>query len=232
MGMSEDSLFKWVVAEFTVLIALNMISLLAGDSSLWALKASSSQWWGSVTSIGLYDSWESTIALVVLPFLWFALNTRIRGMERRNRSLFLMIESVAVAIVSNYVWEISAHGPHYTSGVSGFEVAVGGTILVFSVVNLVSIARPNSLLDSPQFRPTDKRTTKRFLAFIYIVLIALMILVPITLVAAADPTINTQVHVDSLLFSIGVTTIFQGVVVLRRMLAKQAMEIDIHRQKA
>ena len=217
IGASEDPYYKWVLSEFTVLVALNLISLLIGTSNLSVLKATRSQWWGSITSIGLYDSWESTVVLPILPFLWLFLNSRIRSEERRRRSLFFIIGSLAAAILANYVWEISPSLYHYSSGVSGFDVAAGGIILAFSVLNLVGALRPTEVLEVPQLRPTDKRGMKRFLAFMYLVLTALTIAVPVTLVTAADPTINTQVHVDSLLFSLGTTMVFQGLTVSRRL---------------
>ncbi|MDG6950008.1 MAG: hypothetical protein JRM77_09245 [Nitrososphaerota archaeon] len=128
-----------------------------------------------------------------------------------------MIGPLSAAVLANYIWEISPHLFRYSSGVSGFDVAVGGIILVFSVVNLVSLLKPSSLLETPQLRPTDKRALRAFLLVVYTVLMALMIAVPVTLVLAADPTINTQVHVDSFLLGIGMATIFQGIVMLRRL---------------
>jgi hypothetical protein len=217
IGMSEDPCYKWVLSEFAVLVALNLVSLVVGTSNLSVLKATQSQWWGSVTSIGLYDSWESTVVLPVLPFLWLFLNSRIRSEERRSRSLFFMFGSIVAAILANYVWEVSPSLYHFSFGVSGFDVAAGGIILGFSVLNLISALKPIRVLDAPQLRPTDKRAMKRLLILIYLVLIALMIAVPVTLITAADPTINTQVHVDSLLFSVGSTMIFEGLVVMRRL---------------
>jgi len=217
IGVSEDPYYKWVLSEFAVLVALNLVSLVIGTSNLSVLKATRSQWWGSVTSIGLYDSWESTVVLPILPFLWLFLNSRIRSKERRSRSLFFIIGSIVAAILANYVWEISPSLYHFTFGVSGFDVATGGIILGFSVLNLISALKPTRVLDVPQLRPTDKRGMMRFFVFVYLVLIVLMIAVPVTLITAADPTINTQVHVDSLLFSVGLTMIFQGLVISRRL---------------
>ncbi|MDG6921067.1 MAG: hypothetical protein JRN59_06025 [Nitrososphaerota archaeon] len=217
IGISDDPCYKWVLSEFAVLAALNLVSLVVGNSNLSVLKATHSQWWGSVTSIGLYDSWESTVVLPILPFLWLFLNSRIRSEERRNRSLFFMIGSIVAAILANYVWEISPSQYHFSFGVSGFDVAAGGIILSFSVLNLISALKPINVLDAPQPKPTDKHAMKWFLILIYLVLIALMIAVPVTLITAADPTINTQVHVDSLLFSVGSTMIFEGLIVMGRL---------------
>jgi hypothetical protein len=206
--MEDDSAYRWVLIVFGFLVATNTLSFFVGTQNLTFFKASKSQWWGAITSIGLYDSWESAFALPFLALLWFLLNTRLISSERRNRSLMLVIGSIASAALANMVWMLSKSQFKFTSGVSGFEVAVGGFTLVFALANLASL-RFHQLPSLIQLRPTDKKQMKVLLAFIYAVLIGVMILTWFTLIELSGQMVNTEVHEVSLVISIGLAIAYE-----------------------
>ena len=166
IGIEEDPVHRWVLLTFGLLVVANILSYFAGFSSVRILEASKSQPWGAVTSIGLYDSWYSTIALPLLALLWFLLNTRVSGPERKRRSLLLTIGSADAAVVANVVWMYSRTPFGFTEGVSGFEVAAGGMMLVFALINSLGL-RFRCVPNAVQLRTTDKAGMKRLLAFIY-----------------------------------------------------------------
>ena len=208
IGIEEDPAFRWVLLAFGLLTAANVLSYFAGSTNLYFLKASKFQPWGAVTSIGLYDSWESTVGLPLLALLWFLLNTRIISPERRRRSLLLIIGSADAAVIANIVWLFSRSQFEFTLGVSGFEVAAGGIMLVFTLANLSSL-RIHQLPSLIQLRATDKDSMKRLLAFVYVTLAALLVLTWVTLIELSGASINTEVHVVSLTIGIGLAIVYE-----------------------
>jgi hypothetical protein len=208
IGIVEDPAYRWVLLAFGLLTAANILSNFVGSTNLNFLKASKFQPWGAVTSIGLYDSWESTVALPMLALLWFLLNTRIISPERRRRSLFLIIGSADAAVIANIAWLFSKSQFEFTLGVSGFEVAAGGIMLVFTLANLSSLRFPQ-VPNLIQLRATDKHKMKQLLAFVYITLAALLVLTWVTLIELSGASINTEVHVVSLTIGIGIATVYE-----------------------
>jgi hypothetical protein len=198
IGIEEDPAYRWVLFVFGILAAANILSYFVGTTNLSFLKASKFQPWGAVTSIGPYDSWESTIALPMLALFWFLLNTRIVSSERRRRSLLLIIGSACAAIIANIAWLFSKSQFEFAMGVSGFEVAVGGVMLVFTLANLSSL-RFHEAHNLIQLRATDKNS----IAFVYMALAAMLISTWVTLIDLSGASINTEVHVVSLAIAIG-----------------------------
>jgi len=211
VGIDEDPLWRWVVVFFSLLIALNIATFAIGPSNLSVLKVSRSQWWGAITSIGLFDAWGSGAALALSPPLWFLLNTRLPSGERRGRSQFFIMGSIATAISANFFWIVSKHGQfEFSYGVSGVDVAADGIILVFALVNLISSLTRKSGFVMVQPRANDKKGFEKFVRFIYFVLAIAMIAVPVSLIETAASNVNTEDHVLSLAFSVGGTTIFES----------------------
>jgi hypothetical protein len=208
IGMEEDPAYRWVLLAFGLLTAANVLSYFAGSTNLYFLKASKFQPWGAVTSIGLYDSWESTVALPMLALLWFLLNTRVNSPERRRRSLFLIIGSADAAVIANIAWLFSRSQFEFTLGVSGFEIAAGGIMVVFTLANLASL-RIRQVPDLIQLRATDKDSMKQLLTFVYITLAALLVLTWVTLIELSGASINMEVHVVSLSIGIGIATLYE-----------------------
>lgn len=208
IGVEEDPAYRWVLLTFGLLAAANVLSYIGGTTNLSFLEASKFQPWGAVTSIGIYDSWESTVVLPMLALLWFLLNTRIISPERRRRSLLLIIGSAYAAVLANVVWLFSRSQFVFTSGVSGFEVAAGGIMLVFTLANLSSL-RFHQVPNPIQLRATDKNGIRQLLTFVYVTLAVLLVLTWITLVDLSGASINTEVHVVSLTIGIGLATVYE-----------------------
>jgi hypothetical protein len=208
IGVEEDPAYQWVPFVFGLIAAANILSYFAETTSLSFLDASRSQPWGAITSIGLYDSWESTVALPLLALLWFLLNTRVLSPERRRRSLLLIIGSAYVAVLANVVWLFSKSPFEYTAGVSGFEVAAGGIMLVFTLTNLSSL-RHHQVRSPIQLRATDKGGMRRLLSFVYVTLAMILVMTWVTLIELSGASINTEVHVVSLTIGIGMATVYE-----------------------
>jgi hypothetical protein len=216
IGVEEDPVYRWVLLMFGLMAAANILSYFAETTGLSFLEASKSQPWGAITSIGLYDSWESTVALPMLALLWFLLNTRVLSPERRRRSLLLIIGSAYAAVLANVVWLFSKSQFEYTLGVSGFEVAVGGIMLVFTLANLSSLRR-HQIRCPIQLRATDKGGMRRLLTFIYVTLAMILIMIWVTLVELSGASINTEVHVVSLTIGIGTAIVYEFMSASNRM---------------
>jgi hypothetical protein len=207
VGINEDPAYKWVLLAFGLLTVVNILSYFAGTSDLSFLKASKFQPWGAVTSIGLYDSWESTVALPLLALLWLVSNTRIASAERKRRSMVLIIGSAYAAVLANIVWLFSRSQFVFAMGTSGFEVAAGGIMLVFSVTNLSSL-RFRQVPNFIQLRGSDTGKMRRLLAFIYVTLVTMLALTWITLIELSGASINTEVHVVSSTMGIGLAATY------------------------
>lgn len=214
IGVGEDPASRWVVLTFGLLVAANLLSYAAGTTSLSFLEASKFQPWGAVTSIFLYDSWESTLALPILALLWFLLNTRLLRPERRRRSLLLIFGSTNAAVLANILWLFSKSQFVFTMGVSGFEVAAGGIMLVFTVTNLSSL-RIRQVPNLIQLRVTDKESMKQLLVFVYVTLAAMLVLTWVTLIDLSGGSVNTEVHVASLIVGIGSAAAYELVSVTK-----------------
>ncbi len=208
IGIKEDPVHRWVMLAFGLLVVANALSYFAGSSSVRFLEASRSQPWGAVTSIGLYDAWDSTVALPLLALLWFLLNMRISSPERKRRSLLLVVGSTYAAVMANIIWMYSRTPFGFTEGVSGFEVATGGIMLVFVLTNLLGL-RFRSVPSMLQLRNTDKAGMKRFLALIYCILAVMLVSSGFTLVEASGPSLNTEVHIVSLTVGIGLALFYE-----------------------
>lgn len=208
IGIEDDPVHRWVLLGFGLMVAANVFSYIAGATTLTILEASKFQPWGAITSIGLYDSWESTVALPLLALLWFLLNTRIIGPERRRRSMLLVIGSTYAAVFANITWMLSKSQFEFTRGVSGFEVAVGGIMFVFALANLSGLMfrRGSNMF---QFRTSDNDSMKVLLAFIYVTLVAILVLTWRTLTEYSGAMINTEVHVFSLATGVGIATMYE-----------------------
>jgi len=208
IGIEEDPAYRWVLLAFGLLVAANLLSYFAGTTDLSFLEASKFQPWGAVTAVFLYDSWESTLALPLLALLWFLLNTRILSPERRRRSLLLIFGSANAAVLANIVWLFSRSQFEFTMGISGFEVAAGGIMLVFTLANLSGL-RIRQVPNLIQLRATDKDSMKRLLAFVYVTLAAILVLTWVTLIELSSASVNTEVHVASLTIGIGLATVYE-----------------------
>ena len=208
IGIEDDPAYRFVLLVFGLMAVANILTYFVGSNSLTFLEASKFQPWGAVTSIGLYDSWESTVALPLLVLLWFLLNTRILGPERRRRSLLLTIGSAYAAVLANVVWLFSRSQFEFTMGVSGFEVAVGGIMLVITLANLFSL-RFHQVPNLIRLRETDKASMKRLLGFVYIALAMILVLTWATLIELSGELVNTEVHVVSLTLGIGLATVYE-----------------------
>ena len=225
IGTKEDPARRWVLLSFGLLVVANVLSYFTGSANLLYLEATKFQPWGVVTSIGLYDSAYSTAALPFLALLWFLLNTRVSSPERKRRSLLLIFGSAYAAVLANVIWMFSRSPFTSTEGVSGFEVAAGGIMLVFAVANLLSL-RFCRLPNMIQLRTTDKEEMKWLLGGIYTMLAAIMVSSWFTLIELSGASINTEVHVMALTFGVGLGVVYELALILKsnRPLASVAFQ--------
>lgn len=210
LEIDQDPLFRLVVVLFLVLIILNISTLLTGAASLEFLMASEFQWWGSFTSIILYDSWETIEVLIILLVFWFLVNRGVPKEERKKRSTFFCVAAILVSIISNYVWSIQQTDPKlFSSGMSGVGMAVDGMVLVFSVSNLLYLFASGDNIDYPTaLNSNDRLVLRRFQIIVSILIIAATIIIPFTVVFSSTQSQNLFVHVASLTISIAISSVF------------------------
>lgn len=207
----RDSRFKYVAIMYGTLAATNVVTAFFNNRLLSNLAASSNQWWGDITSLGLYDTVGSIAGLLLLILMFALVNSRLDKDMRESRSLLFSVFPFLSAIVANIIWtSIPTHLDSATYGSSGTSVAADGFLIVISFSNLVQTWAPNG-----------KRTVrihfadpfdKKFWIVVNLVVFASMLAYPLVLQPVYIPSkvVNMFVHSVCILLGLAAGLAFVG----------------------
>ena len=196
----------WVALGFSILVALNLITLALGPAQVLANLATRP--WGAFVSVFVFDSWGTAGGLVGVVVLFTPLLFGVPRAQRARLSAFFLAASVIVGVTANVLWTDLYNDTGFIgSGSSSIAFAAQAIIFTLSIFGLVSLVRGRSLSYDP-----ETRAMRQFFTVVYITLILSTLYLVLVLQPIFTPTTlyNWRVHEIGFIMGIGATFLYQA----------------------
>ncbi len=198
----------WVVAGFSILIGVNLLTLALGTNGI--LLDLNSRSWGDLVSVFVFDSWGTTGGLAGLVVLFVPVLFGVPASKRPGLSIFFLFGSLASGIMANVLWS-SYYKQGGPIGAGSSSIAIGGQGILFAL----SILGLAGLLLEMGKRETGAddaaaREWRQFFSVVYITLIVSSLYFVIVLEPIYIPTTlyNWRVHQFAFFLAIAMATAF------------------------
>jgi hypothetical protein len=201
-----ESGLVWVIAGFTVLIALNIITFVSGPAAI--LENLNERSWGVLVSVFVFDSWGTAAGLAGVVVLFVPVLFGVRRSRRFGLSIFFLCASVACGIVANVIWSYFYNrGGLIGAGSSSIAISGQGIIFAMAIFGLIKLARKGGDSD------IAAREWREFFFVVYVTLILSTLYFVIVLEPIYIPTLlyNWRVHEIGFFLAIAATAIFDGI---------------------
>jgi hypothetical protein len=138
LGLRSDSYFKWLLAIYLVISIINASSYVIGVERLDFMALAYPHWWSVFTSILLFDSPSSVLALIFSVLLLAFANGHVARSRSRNRTILFMFSTLAISFLANLLWYLLPSNRNLSSfGASQIDYSADAFLIVFCCFNLL-----------------------------------------------------------------------------------------------
>jgi len=203
-----ESGLVWVIAGFSILIAVNLITLAVGPGGI--LQTLNSRSWGVLVSVFVFDSWGTAAGLAGVVILFTPVLFGVPRPQRLRISIFFLSASVGSGIASIVLWSYFYNrGGLIGAGSSSIDIAGQGVIFALSIFGLANLwlTRRGKRSGGPG---AVAREWRQFFFVVYVTLIVSSLYFVIALEPIYIPTelYNWRVHEIAFALSISATAVY------------------------
>ncbi|MDG6926715.1 MAG: hypothetical protein JRN09_09215 [Nitrososphaerota archaeon] len=203
--ISSSGLY-WVIAGFSLISVLNVLTLVLGRDEVLAYFNSNPL--GPVLAVVVFDTPWTVAGLLGLVVLFTPVLFGTPVSQRRSVSLFFLSSSVIVGVTAGVVWDRYFDNAGVVgAGSSGIAIAGQSVVFCLALFGLFRLQRQDT-------RSLGRMSSYWWHAFaaIYGTLVLTTLLFVVVLQPIFTPTLqyNWRVHEFAFLIAIGVTVVYEG----------------------